>query len=209
MLISREEVTSILTQYNIQINGVFHVGAHDCEELDFYSTLGVSPNNMVWIDAIQSKVEEATSRNIPNVFQAVITDKDNDSVIFNISNNVQSSSVFNFGSHSTHHPNIHFVNSVELKTTTIDTFFKTNNLNATIYDYWNIDIQGAELLALTGGSESLKSAKAVYLEVNTEEVYKGCALMNDIDKYLLDFGFKRVLTKVLEYGWGDALYVKV
>jgi FkbM family methyltransferase len=209
MLISKEEVISALTQYNIKINGVLHVGAHDCEELDFYSSLGVSPNNMIWIDAIQSKVDEAKARNIPNIYQAVITDKDNDKVKFNISNNVQSSSVLDFGSHSKHHPHILFVNSVELSTTTIDTFFKTNNLNASICDYWNIDIQGVELLALTGGSESLKSAKAVYLEVNTEEVYKGCALMNDIDNYLSKFGFKRELTKVLEYGWGDALYVRV
>jgi len=209
MLISREEVLSALSQHNIKINGVLHVGAHDCEELPFYSLLGVSPNNMIWIDAIQSKVEEATHRNIPNVFQAVITDKDNDKVKFNISNNVQSSSVLEFGSHSSHHPHVQFVNSVELFTTTIDTFFKTNNLDASICDYWNIDIQGVELLALKGGSESLKNAKAVYLEVNTEEVYKGCALMSDLDKYLSDFGFKRVITHVLQYGWGDALYVKV
>jgi FkbM family methyltransferase len=209
MLISREEVLSALSQHNIKINGVLHVGAHDCEELPFYSLLGVSTNNMIWIDAIQTKVEEAKAKNIPNVFQAVITDRDNDKVKFNISNNVQSSSVLDFGSHSKHHPHVHFVNSVELFTTTIDTFFKTNNLDASICDYWNIDIQGVELLALMGGSESLKNAKAVYLEVNTEEVYKGCALMSDLDKYLSDFGFKRVITHVLEYGWGDALYVKV
>ena len=209
MLISKEEVILALTQHNIQINGALHIGAHECEEIDFYSALGVSGHNIIWIDAIHSKVVEAIHRNIPNVFQAVITDKDNDTVIFNITNNVQSSSILDFGSHSTHHPHVHFVKSIELSTTTIDTFFKTNILNASMCDFWNIDIQGAELLALTGGSESLKSAKAIYLEVNTEEVYKGCALMNDIDKYLLDFGFKRVLTKVLEYGWGDALYIKV
>ena len=33
MLISYNEINEILLKYNIQINGVLHIGAHDCEEL--------------------------------------------------------------------------------------------------------------------------------------------------------------------------------
>jgi FkbM family methyltransferase len=208
MLITDNEVIDALSQYSIQVKGALHIGAHECEESTFYSKLGIN-NNVVWIDALQHKVDEAKAKNIPNVFQAVITDKDDDTVTFNITNNVQSSSILEFGSHSTHHPHVHFVGTSSLKTTTIDTFFRTNNLNSSLYDLWNIDIQGAELMALSGAAESLKYVKAIYLEVNTEEVYKGCALMNNIDDFLALHGFKRVITKILEYGWGDALYLKV
>lgn len=210
MLISEDEVLNMINNYGIHIQGVLHIGAHECEELPFYSQkLKVPDNNIIWIDAIQNKVDEAKSKNIQNVYQAVITDKDNQIVTFNITNNVQSSSILQFGSHSKHHPHVHFVNSISLPTITVDTFFKINNLNSSVYDFWNLDIQGAELLALYGAIDSLKHVKAIYLEVNTEDVYKGCALMSDIDNFLSKFGLKRVITKVLEYGWGDALYLRI
>ena len=37
MLIDIEEIKKILFDYKISINGSFHVGAHDCEELYFYN----------------------------------------------------------------------------------------------------------------------------------------------------------------------------
>jgi hypothetical protein len=76
------------------------------------------------------------------------------------------------------------------------------------YDFWNFDIQGAELFALKGANTAIKYAKAIYLEVNTEEVYKGCALIGELDNFLDKHNFKRVITKMTEYGWGDALYIK-
>jgi DNA-directed RNA polymerase len=88
---------------------------------------------------------------------------------------------------------------------------KLANKNPALYNFWNFDIQGAELLALKGAEESIKYAKALYLEVNTEEVYQGCALVGDLDTYLGERGFERVLTKMWDNGscgWGDALYVR-
>ena len=104
MLIHFEEIKQILLSNNIDIHGSFHLGAHDCEELDFYNRLGVKNENIVWVDAIPSKVTEAKNRGIPNVYNAVITDKNDEEVIFHISNNVQSSSVLDFGTHSQEHP---------------------------------------------------------------------------------------------------------
>jgi hypothetical protein len=92
---------------------------------------------------------------------------------------------------------------------TIDTFFQKNNLDMSQYNFWNLDIQGAELMAIKGGEHAILNADALYLEVNTEEVYKGCALMNELDEYLAKYGFKRINTKITEYGWGDALYIKI
>jgi FkbM family methyltransferase len=209
MLITGEEVKNILNTYNISISGALHIGAHECEELPFYLSLGINSNNIIWIDAIQSKVDEAKTKGVHNVYQAVITHSDDDTISFNVTNNIQSSSILHFGSHTTHHPHVHFVDTISLKTVTIDTFFKRNNLNPKTYNFWNIDIQGAELLALSGGLESLKYVKAIYLEVNTEEVYKGCARIEDLDKLLSFYRFKRVKTLMTEYGWGDALYIHI
>jgi FkbM family methyltransferase len=208
MLIPGNKVFSLLKAHGITVNGIFHVGAHECEELAFYNAIGVPSDKIVWVDAMQNKVEEATQRKIPNVFQAVVTDKDDAEVVFHVTNNVQSSSVLEFGSHAKHHPQVHFVRDIILKTITIDTFFERKGLDATSYNFWNFDIQGAEMLALLGAEKALSVPKAIYLEVNTEEVYKGCATLDQLDTFLAARGFKRVETFMTNCGWGDALYLR-
>lgn len=207
MLINIEDIKKILLSLNININGCFHVGAHECEELPYYTELGILQENIVWIDAIDSKVNEAIDRGIPNVYNAVISDKDDEEIIFNISNNVQSSSILEFATHSYEHPSVIYVDKIKKKSITIDTFFERNNLDASKYNFWNFDIQGVELLALKGAIQSIKYAKVLYLEVNEKELYKNCGLITEIDTFLLQYNFKRVLTNITQYGWGDALYI--
>jgi FkbM family methyltransferase len=208
MLISEGEVLQILKKYNININGVLHIGAHECEELTFYKKF-VDSDNVIWIDGNKIKVNQSLQRGIKNVYYAVVSDTDDSEVEFHITNNGQSSSILDFGSHSHHHPHVHFIETQKHKTTTIDTFYERNNLDMSKYDFWNFDIQGAELMAIKGANKAIQFAKVLYLEVNSEEVYKGCALIGELDDYLAKHGFKRVLTKMTQYGWGDAVYVKI
>ena len=42
MLISDKEVIDLLKKFGIKISGVLHVGAHECEELDFYMKLDIN-----------------------------------------------------------------------------------------------------------------------------------------------------------------------
>jgi len=208
MLIRFEIINEILLKNNININGCFHIGAHECEELLIYNNLlGIHPHNIVWIDAIPSKVMEATMRGIPNVYNAVITDKDDEEIIFNISNNIQSSSVLEFGTHSQEHPWCVYIDKIKQKSITIDTFFKRNKIDASKYNFWNFDIQGAELMALKGAINSIKYANVIYLEVNEKELYINCGLINEIDAFLSQYNFKRVYTEMTKHGWGDAIYI--
>jgi hypothetical protein len=207
MLINTQEIINILFTNNIIINGAFHVGAHECEELNFYNNIGVTPENIIWIDAIPSKVKEASNRGIPNVYNALIIDKNDEEVVFNISNNGQSSSVLEFGTHSTEHPWVVYVDKIIQKSITIDTFFERNNIDVSKYDFWNFDIQGAELMALKGAVKSIKYAKVLYISVSEKELYKNCGLIADIDNFLLLYNFKRVLTNMTPHGWGDAVYI--
>ena len=210
MLIDENIVTNWLNKFNINVKGVFHVGAHDCEELSFYTRqLNISPEQCVWVEAIKEKVVRAKDLGIPNIYQAVVTDTDDSEVTFNVSNNIQSSSVLPFGTHSINHSWVHYTHSLTLPTITIDTFFKRNNISPTNFTFWNFDIQGAELLALKGAKEALQYPSAIYLEVNTEEVYKGCGLLHEIDILLAQYRFIRVETKMTTAGWGDALYIKI
>jgi FkbM family methyltransferase len=209
MLIKENIIKSILSKYGIQITGALHVGAHECEEMLFYtSCLNITQNNVLWLEAMKNKVIENKNRGIPNVYNAVISDKDDEEIIFNISNNGQSSSILEFGTHKVEHPEVKYIEHINMKTITIDTFMKNNNLDPSKYNFWNFDIQGAELLALKGADNAIKYAKAIYLEVNEKELYKGCALIGEIDIYLKEKGFERVLTEMTCHKWGDALYVR-
>ena len=103
MLNEFNEISKILSSINIMI---------ECEEWQFYNNLGLKNKNIIWIDTIPSKVDEATKRGVPNVYNVVITDKD---VVFNVSNNGQSSSVLEFGTHSQEHPEVVYVDRIYQK----------------------------------------------------------------------------------------------
>jgi FkbM family methyltransferase len=208
MLMQKEYIINLLRSLNIGVTGVLHIGAHECEEMPFYSKLGLNDKDVIWIDAISEKVEQAKNRGIPNMYNAVVTDSDDKDISFNISNNNESSSVLEFGTHSTEHPHVFFTSKIEMKSITVDTFFKRNGIDGSKCNFWNFDIQGAELMALKGAINSIKHAKVLYLEINEKELYKGCALVTEIDSFLEGYGFIRIHTVMTPHGWGDGLYIK-
>ena len=209
MLIDIESIISLLREKGINVTGVFHVGAHEGEEIKFYvNKLNLGLNDILWIEAIPSKVQLMLNNGIPNVYNAIITDEDDKNVIFNVSNNYQSSSILHLKTHLQEHPGIFYTSQFREKSITIDTFFKRNNIDPSKYNFWNFDIQGAELLALKGAEESIQNVKVIYLEVNEKELYENCALIGEIDEFLLKHDFERITTTMTQHGWGDALYVK-
>ena len=207
MLITYSEIQKVLSEYQIQITGALHIGAHECEEIPFYQQLQLSLHDLVWIEAIPQKVKEAKQRGIPNVYHSVVTDNDDSDVNFHISNNGQSSSVLEFGTHSQEHPHVTYIDTLLQKSITIKTFVERNQINIARHNFWNFDIQGAELMALKGAGDLIRTAKAIYLEVNEKELYQHCGLIGEIDDFLASYGFKRVLTNITVHGWGDALYI--
>ena len=208
MLIPAEEVIALLKHYNITPTGALHIGAHDCEETPFYRAAGTNDTDVYWVDAIQEKVNQNKERGVPNIVQAVVSDTDDQIVNFKISNNAQSSSFLDFGTHKDSYTWCHFVESRDLPTTTVDTLVKRHAFPIEKLNFWNFDIQGAELFALKGATDSRKYANALYLEVNTEEVYKGCGLLHELDAFLKERGFERVRTIMTGARWGDALWVR-
>jgi len=202
------DLNYLVKKYSISFNGILHIGAHECEELPMYENY-ISRQNIVWIEAMKDKVDQCKLKwdNLL-IENAVVSDRVED-ITFNIANNGQSSSMLDFGLHNFHHPHIHYTNTIKVKT--VPTSQIINNYPHLTFNFLNLDIQGAELKALIGMEDYLKTGKVeyIYTEVNSDYVYKNCALVTELDDYLKKFGLLRVETSwCSNYQWGDAFYVK-
>ena len=196
---------ALVRKYNIQFKGILHVGAHECEELNDYEHY-IQRNKILWVEALPRKVELCKEK-YPNVLieNAIVSDVV-ENVRFNVSNNGQSSSILEFGLHSTFHPHVQYVASFEAETKLLKDILCNYDID---YNFLNFDIQGAELKALKGMAEYLPKVDYLYTEVNSDYVYKDCALITELDEYLLPFGLVRVETKWCgDYRWGDAFYIR-
>jgi FkbM family methyltransferase len=209
MLIPFSELKS---RFKINPQGVLHIGANNGEEAEAYYSNGVQ--RTVWIEAIPEVFQQLqeTLKPYPNAlaFNECVHSLNNLHLNFNVTNNNgQSSSFLPFGTHATVHPDVTVVRQISVTTIRLDKLLKDNNLDIADYDFINIDIQGAELFALRGFGELLKKVKYAYLEVNEKELYKGCALLPQIDEYMKEYGFERVDIKMAgDTGWGDAFYIQ-
>jgi FkbM family methyltransferase len=201
----------IKNKYNLNISNVLHVGAHEAEEHDDYFSNGCK--KVYWVEANEELVKKLKTRldvGTNQVFCEAVSDTDDQEIQFLITNNLQSSSILELGTHKEMYPNIFVYKQVTMETKTIKTILEENNIDSTKIDFINLDIQGAELKALKGaGIALLDSIKAIYTEINTQQVYKGCGLLEEIDAFLLEHGLIRVETYLADQNaWGDALYVR-
>lgn len=198
----------IVKKYGVP-KGIIHIGAHLMEERDVY--LQNEIENIVWIEAnpeVFSNIKHVNNNSNEYAFNYAITDVDFENVELKVTNNGQSSSILDLYLHKKYHPNIYVINTISVLTITMNTLLMNKNLNIDNYDFINLDIQGAELLALKGFGNLLNKVKYIYTEVNINDIYKNCALLDQIDDYLKFFNFSRVEIKMTEYEWGDALYIK-
>jgi len=200
-------IAGCLHAHNIKIEGILHVGAHECEELDGYINYGLTQNDIIWIDALQEKVDSMNKLGIINIYCNAISNIC-ETTTFNIANNYMSSSLLKFGTHSNYFPEIIYTEERTIQTITLEKFFEINNLNNAKYNFWNLDIQGTELNALIGGAKLLHYVDAIYLEVNVEELYKNCATLNVIESFLKTHGFINVAMYINNEQYGDALFIK-
>jgi len=203
-----DSIIPFIQKYNINIKGILHIGANDCIEYDEYSKF---TNNIIYVEANPEIVDNIhLTKKYINIYQALITDRDNEEYEFKISNNnSQSSSILDFNLHKNNHPNVNFINKIKLKSITIDTFLEKklipyNNINVLV-----LDIQGVELKALKGASQLLNNIDIIYTEVNIDDTYKDCDKLDSMDIYLKQYNFKRIYTYIFyNHTYGDAVYIK-
>lgn len=200
----------LFPKYGINPKGVLHVGANRGEEAPVYLELGIK--KQIWIEAYEPVFRQLKDTLASNpeaiAWNACVGDVNGKKVTFHVSNNgSQSSSILELGEHKKQHPDVHYINHIEMETVRIDKLFTSPFVDASNYDFLNVDLQGAELLALKGMGKLLDNFKWVYIEINNAETYVGCPLLEDLEYYLGAYGFVRKDTKWCGI-WGDCLFIK-
>lgn len=200
----------LLNKYNISPKGIIHIGAHYAEESTIYARSGTE--RVIWIEGnpnLLSVIQDNISIYPKNkAYQALLSDTDNNEIVFNITNASMSSSILELGTHKELYPDIKVEQEVMLYSCRIDSFIKKNKIIIDEYDFVNIDIQGAELLALKGFGDLLDKINYIYTEVNIDNVYEGCPLLDEMDEFLTLKGFQRVELSLKYKSWGDAFYIR-
>lgn len=192
----------LITNFNLKINGVIHIGAHYGEEYQDYISEGIV--NHKFIEPLKFNFD-VLCKNVPNKDCINValgaTSKDIEMYV-ETANNGQSCSILEPVIHLFQYPHIKFETKQSVKMVTLD------SLNFKDYNFINMDVQGYELEVLKGGLNTLKRIDYIYCEVNRAEVYKDCAKVEQLDSFLKDFNFERKFTSWDGITWGDALYIK-
>jgi len=199
--------------FNIQCSGIIHVGGHQAQEYQTYKEIGIQ--HQIWIEAnpfYYSQILEVIKNDEFSIaFNYLILDEEKE-VSFNLANNGQSSSVLPLKNHIKYYPNIKFDGQMLTTSKRLDSLIKEYKIEVENYNGLVVDVQGVELKVLMSLGSLLQNFKFIQSEVNLEELYEGCCLIDDLDKYLEQFGFERKITKLWDngsVGWGDAMYIKI
>ncbi len=203
-------IFDIRSIHNISpITGIIHVGAFAGEELNEYRSLGLTntimfePQPNLYALTKSKCIEQEKIHNI-----ALGSEKSQKKMYVSwrqggIPHGAgASSSLLRPKSHIQEHPEVTFPYEIEVTVDLLDDYYESG------YNFLNIDVQGYELEVLKGSMNSLPKIDAMVLEVNRDEMYEGCPMVEDLDNFLTEFNFKRVATHWQSKSWGDAVYIK-
>lgn len=194
--------------YNFNVKGIVHVGAHIGQEYDEYiQNFGNIETH--WFEPIPSIYNDLENnlKGKPgvNLYNFALGETESKSQMFvDIGNEGQSSSILKPKEHINQFPHIVFddTNKTDITISKLDNF-DIGDSNMLV-----LDTQGYELNVLKGSLETLNKIDYIFTEFNTVEMYDGCPKIEDIDLLLSDYGFERVETWYTSQNWGDAFYIK-
>lgn len=209
------DLNAIQNASNTKITGSIHIGAFVGEELEQYRGLGLF--NTMLFEPQKKLYEIVRGRCILDevVFNVALGSRRQTVEMF-ISDRAggvehgagASSSILEPKKHLSEHPEVSFPEKETVEVHRFDDFAKGLNLNLANYNLLNIDVQGYELEVLMGAEKLLPQIEIIIVEVNRDEMYAGCPMIEDIDLFLAEHGFKREHTSWQSPSWGDALYIK-
>jgi FkbM family methyltransferase len=195
-------VLELLDRYKIECNSVLHIGGHLAEEASLYRKKGIQRATFIEVDPEVFNEMLIVLERYPGYsgISAMLSNENSISEFFVASNEGASSSILEPERHLIQRPDIEFTKIKQVETFTLD------SLSLGRHELIVLDVQGAEFMVIQGGMETIKRAKAVWIEVNAGSMYKGDASSSDIVSILAEH-FVPLYMNMSEDKWGDALFI--
>jgi FkbM family methyltransferase len=198
----------LVKKYNLKINGVIQIGSHWAEEHSIYQRHSIE--NMIYFEpdprTYAQMLENLSVDKISNIqTYNIALGNENKMIDFNVSDNGgASSSILEPKLHLQQHPNVHFVEKIQVEMKRFDDL----NLDVTNFNFANLDCQGYEYEIFKGANKLLKQVDYVMTEINVGETYSGNGLLYQIEELLFKYKFKKMELCLPTPIWGDAFFIK-
>ncbi|MDI9313776.1 MAG: FkbM family methyltransferase [Hydrotalea sp.] len=202
-------IKKLIKKYNLNIKSMVQVGGHLGQEIPIFINQGVQA--IAVFEPLQSSLKllrKQFGKNKKITIYPVALGNDTKKIAMNVADNhAASSSLLQPKEHLDYAKHVRFDKTEMVQMKKMDDALDKKN----DYNFLMMDVQGYELEVLKGATKTLKKIDYVYSEINQVELYKGCALVGDIDKFLAQYDMVRVYTKwIKEYknSFGDGLYIR-
>ncbi|MEQ9298875.1 MAG: FkbM family methyltransferase [Cyclobacteriaceae bacterium] len=116
----------------------------------------------------------------------------------------KSSSLLEPERHLEIYPWLKFEEKIVVSTDTLDHFCSEHGVS--VIDFIHMDVQGAELMVLESGKSTLRNVKSIWLEVGKVELYRGQPLKREVESFLEEQGWIKVISTVGKIS-GDQFWV--
>ncbi|WP_298333223.1 FkbM family methyltransferase [Asticcacaulis sp.] len=206
MLISFEQLKSVLPELEFGGMRVLHVGACKLEELPLYQKAGIS--DIVWIEARKDEVQEMRRRHPDQkILCACVSNVTGQPVTFETHKNVMCSSALRITDLKRRVYKATVVKAEPMTTITLTDLLARYKIERP-FQMLNVDIQGSELAALQGFPEKLwPEVQIVYVELNRQALYAGSFTEAEMDAFMATKGLYRACERWCHL-FGDAAYVR-
>jgi FkbM family methyltransferase len=205
----------------IPLSGLVHIGAHEGEEVEQYFAHGFErlvliEANPDWCGVLTRKF---SGDERIRIFNYAVCDRAG-SVDLHIhtsrSGSTEPASILGLKRFKEIVKTLHTPRTVSVPAITLDGLFEVHGIPRSDYNFINIDIQGAELLAFRGASKVLEGIDVIISEVNVIEMYDGAPSESEIAQFLAVHGFRKedaayhaLYDETSSFpAWGECLFVK-
>ena len=199
----------IYQKYNLNINGVIHVGAHYGQEYEIYKKYNIKymafyePASKNFLELIKNVPQ---TNEVKLINKAAGFDEKKVKMFIESANKGQSNSILKPKLHLQQYSMITFDTTEEIDVVRLDNDIPKEE--KTRYNFMNIDAQGYELEVLRGSTEILKNIDYIYCEVNRAEVYENNAIYTVLEEFLESYNFLRKEISWEGHNYGEAFYIK-
>lgn len=205
------DVPAMMREHGVETRGVIQAGAHKGNEVQLFLEHGFE--RILLIEANPDMVDGLRTRfaHEPrvHVFHAAVSDTEG-VCRFNIATgDAQSSSILDPTLHKRIYKGIRFQQTIEVRAATLDTIVREAGFCPADFNMIVLDIQGAEIMALSGAIEQLRHTDAVLSEFSNIELYKDSGTLDDLRALLRCHGLNLAAVEVNWHPtWGDCLFVR-